>query len=396
MPAASIANGRTGDCHVPRESDVAQLTKFFTHGLGDEPTETIAASTIGANLHVCEFWLPGGCDLRCLHCYVASWQAVDRQLSADEYATLTRSLVARGLVDVVIPGMEPLVRDELWPIVAAAKAAGARSIGITTNGTMLARKVEQVIGSGLTVMNVSLDGPRAIHDRIRGDGVYDVVTRGVRDLRSRSSLRLITNTTLNALNQQHATRTASVAQDLGCTYAAFHPFEASAEVSNRALQLTPVEVAHVYRELRQAFERGETGSVVLEVEASTVAALVELHHLGGLDGLSLVGDDAAFLFLRETRGDCEFLVNLTGYPHHFIRTIRVADNGGLSSCRLMARTGWSGIGDLRTTDLPALLRDTRIVRALAQLWEEFRSSLRSVPREHVEDFLRFITAQPTA
>jgi MoaA/NifB/PqqE/SkfB family radical SAM enzyme len=389
MPGSSIANGHLGAVAAPRTADLRQYMEWVDWGTGLEThlsPDELACRTAGRHLHVCELWLPGGCNLRCKHCYVASWEDTP-SLTADELAALTRRLVRQGLVDVVIPGMEPLRRPELWPIIEAAREEGARSIGITTNGTLLKRNVTQLLESGLTVMNVSLDGPEHVHNALRGKGVFGLVARGIGELRRCSQqLRLITNTTLTTLNVAYAVEMARIAADFGADFAAFHPFERSAEIDN-SLAITASEAADAYEALIEAFRRGETGSVVVEAEASTFDVLLELAARGRFDDLTLVSDDTGYLFFYEAMSGREFLVNLMGYPHHFIRTIRVANDGGLSSCRNMAHTGWSGMGDLRATPLGTQLVRPDVLASLAMIWTEFRQAAERAPQGSIERYL---------
>lgn len=392
MPATSIANGRTGEIREPEPYLLRQYVSLVRLGINEALSlAEVALRTIGRQLHVCEFWMPGGCNLRCTHCYVASWDC-GAPLTGDEYAALTRHLVAAGLVDVVVPGMEPLLRSELWPILEAAQSSGARSIGITTNGTLIKRNLDRLSSSPLTTANVSLDGPEEIHDAIRGAGVFRVVTAGIRALRSRSCVRILTNSTLNKTNAAFAVELARIAADLGVHYAAFHPFETSAEIDN-AQALTAEEVASVYERLIEAFRRGEVGSLVLETEASTFDTLLALSNRGVLADMTLVQDESGFLFFREAFGDRELLVNLMSYPHHYIRTVRVAHDGGLSSCRDMARSGWAGMGDVRTTNLRELLTTQAVVAGLAGIWGEFRHAVQRAPEGSVERFLDYVTSR---
>ncbi len=374
MPAASIVNGRTGALTPARASQVNHYTSLVSAaGTPSASLMAVTESTLGENLHCCEFWLPGGCNLRCRHCYVATW-AEQPAISAADYKSLTQQLVGLGLIDVVVPGMEPLLRPELWSILEAANEAGARSVGITTNGTLLEKHSSRLEESSLTVLNVSVDGPSQIHDTVRGSGVFRRMDAGIRRFRSLSTKKLITNTTVTALNAESVVDIAALSRDWGTTYSAFHPFEYAQEAEN-GLALDASDAASAYERIIDAFRDGRTGSVVIEAEASTVDVLLLLAARGVLDDFELVQDEAQFLFLRLGSGAYELLVNLMFHPHHFIRTIRVADNGGISSCRAMSKTGWSGMGDLRKESLKQHLARSDVKDALFFIWSEFRAAV---------------------
>jgi hypothetical protein len=311
-------------------------------------------------------------------------------LQEDEYYSLTLKLVTEGLIDVVIPGMEPLLRQELWAVLDAAKDANARSVGITTNGTLLAKHATRLHESALSVINVSLDGPPNVHDGIRGTGVFQKIESGIRAFRKVSNKRLITNTTVHRENVALLTDIAEISLKWGADYSAFHPFEFASEAEN-SLATSAGEVVQAYVRLIEAFRTDCTGSIVVEAEASTLSVIALLAETGVLDGCRLVVDEAGYFYLHEERGNRELLVSLMFYPHHFIRTIRVADDGGLSSCRSMARTGWEGVGDLRVQSVGQALGTEAARAALALIWGEFNAAKSTLPTgafEHLGDFLR--------
>lgn len=391
MPAASIVNGCTGSLKLASISDFDQWREIIVLGLGHTDSRLVARQTVGRHLHCVELWMPGNCNLHCRHCYVASRPA-KAVLQEEEYYALTAKLISEGLVDVVIPGMEPLLRQELWTVLDAARDANARTVGITTNGTLLAGHAKRLEESSLTVLNVSLDGPQRTHDAIRGRGVFHRIEEGVRAFRRVSSKRLITNTTVHRENLDELTGVASIGRDWGVDYSAFHPFEFAAEAEN-SLASPAAEVVEGYIRLIEDFRNGHTGSIVLEAEASTLEVIVGLVNSGSLDDCRLVVDEAGFYFLHQAIDEREMLVSLMFYPHHFVRTIRIADDGGLSSCRSMARTGWEGFGDLRQDSLQSLLSTEKVLGALALIWDEFRDAQTPLETDSLLKLCEFLASR---
>ena len=382
-------NGCTGSLRSVHQDDFDTWRQIIDIGADLRLTAAQAAErTSGKHLHCIELWMPGKCNLHCRHCYVASHESKGI-LSKADYYRLTVQSVKDGLIDVVVPGMEPLLRRELWTVLDAARDAKARSVGLTTNATLLDKNAVRLHDSSLTVLNVSLDGPPKVHDRIRGHGVHKKLAQGVRTFRSVSDKRLLTNTTVNAENINCLVEIAAWSLEFGVDYSAFHPYELADEAEN-SLALTPPEATEGYAHLFESFRQGRTSSIVLEAEASTFWVIVKLAQRGILDDAHLVIDEAGFLFLRETCGDRELLVGLNFYPHHFIRTIRVADDGGISSCRSMARVGWHGIGDLRRNSVRELIHSPDAIRALELIWSEFRDAQRSLEGESLQWFLNFV------
>ena len=101
------------------------------------------------------------CNFRCQYCMPAEglpWLQRDALLSYEEIARLVRILGTMGVHDVRLTGGEPLVRKELWRLVAALSAIpDVHDLSLTTNGYLLEAQVGDLVAAGLKRVNVSLD-----------------------------------------------------------------------------------------------------------------------------------------------------------------------------------------------------------------------------------------------
>jgi len=101
------------------------------------------------------------CNFRCQYCMPAEglpWLERAAVLSYEEIERIVALLGAMGVHDVRLTGGEPLVRRELWRLVARLSALPeVRDLSLTTNGYLLAKQVEQLVAAGLRRVNVSLD-----------------------------------------------------------------------------------------------------------------------------------------------------------------------------------------------------------------------------------------------
>ncbi len=101
------------------------------------------------------------CNFRCQYCMPAEglpWLERAEVLSYEEMERIVALLAAMGVHDVRLTGGEPLVRRELWRLVARLSALpDVQDLSLTTNGYLLARQVEQLVAAGLRRVNVSLD-----------------------------------------------------------------------------------------------------------------------------------------------------------------------------------------------------------------------------------------------
>lgn len=84
----------------------------------------------------------------------------DKLLTTDEILSLARLFVSQGVTKIRLTGGEPTIRSDLIDIVKGLddlKRHGLQSIGITTNGIALKRKLPALKEAGLDTLNISLD-----------------------------------------------------------------------------------------------------------------------------------------------------------------------------------------------------------------------------------------------
>jgi GTP 3',8-cyclase len=121
------------------------------------------------------------CNFRCQYCMPAEglpWLDRSALLTYEEIERLVRLLSAMGVHDVRLTGGEPLVRRELWRLVdRLAAIENVHDLSLTTNGYLLAKQVEDLVGAGLRRVNVSLDSlaPDRFFQLTRRDSLHQVL-----------------------------------------------------------------------------------------------------------------------------------------------------------------------------------------------------------------------------
>lgn len=146
-------------------------------------------------------WLAtNACTARCLHCSSNSALRAADELSTAEALDMLDQLADCGVVDFGISGGEPLLRDDLFEIIAHAKGRGM-AVGVATNGAKLRiQTAERLAALGLNRLQVSLDGPADAHDHLRQwPGLYRRAVASIGVAR-RAGLRVHVCCTVTRLN----------------------------------------------------------------------------------------------------------------------------------------------------------------------------------------------------
>ena len=104
------------------------------------------------------------CNFRCAYCmpkeiFSREYEFLDRSLllSFEEITRVAGLLVERGVEKIRLTGGEPLLRVQLESLIAMLRELGDIDLTITTNGSLLERKAEQLADAGLDRVTVSLD-----------------------------------------------------------------------------------------------------------------------------------------------------------------------------------------------------------------------------------------------
>jgi cyclic pyranopterin phosphate synthase len=121
--------------------------------------------TLGRPLRDLRISVTDRCNFRCRYCmpkevFGRDWEYLTRDmlLSFEEIARLAGVFAGLGVRKIRLTGGEPLLRRDLETLVGELAAIpGIDDIGITTNGSLLARKAEALAAAGLSRVTVSLD-----------------------------------------------------------------------------------------------------------------------------------------------------------------------------------------------------------------------------------------------
>jgi len=114
------------------------------------------------------------CNLLCSFCRIPVNKKYE--MNTEELKTAVREFSEAGMGIAIFTGGEPTLRDDLPEIINEAKSFGVFT-HLVTNGTYLTKKVNNV--KEIDSLSVSIDGPKEIHDKLRGSGVFDRAMAGL-------------------------------------------------------------------------------------------------------------------------------------------------------------------------------------------------------------------------
>jgi len=202
------------------------------------------------------------CNLRCAHCYQDS-NGCD-ELSYDELLQILhqfRELLKawRGRTPdrrvgghITLTGGEPFVRYDFVELLEELyRRQKEFSYAILTNGTLIDDSLARWLGKHKPAfVQVSIEGDRATHDRIRGAGSYDAADDALRRLRRRG-VRTLISFTAHRQNYREFPAVAQLGREIGVSRVwADRLIPTGAGVALREQMLTPSELQEFLRIMR--------------------------------------------------------------------------------------------------------------------------------------------------
>ncbi len=176
------------------------------------------------------------CNLRCKMC--GQWgeagtskdmspKELKRELSLDEIYKIIND-IKTFKPNVTLFGGEPLMYTNWEKVVSRIKQEGMRC-NMITNGILLERYANSIIDLGVDEIIFSLDGPREVHDEVRGaKGTFERASRGlklIRDIKRKSGTSkpvVSISSTIFEINYKRLDELISIAEELAASTITFH------------------------------------------------------------------------------------------------------------------------------------------------------------------------------
>jgi len=167
------------------------------------------------------FSVTSRCNLKCMMCDIPSSR--NGELSTGTLRSALEDAAALGAGTAVFSGGEPLLRDDIFELVACCKKLGLGAC-VTSNGLLVDDiTAGKLSDAGIDVVNISVEGDRQTHERLRGAGTYEKALQALRCLRGRGVETTIAST-VSRYNYNSLEHIVELAKDTGATTLKLQPF----------------------------------------------------------------------------------------------------------------------------------------------------------------------------
>jgi MoaA/NifB/PqqE/SkfB family radical SAM enzyme len=195
----------------------------------------------------------GGCNCRCAMCDIWKGNAEAKIISRGDVEGWLHDFRRLRVRQVVFSGGEPLLHPDLWGLCEPLRELPAR-ITLLSNGLLLDRHARNVVRWCDEVI-VSLDGPREVHDAIRGvNGAFDRLAEGIAAVKGFvPRFRVTARCTIQRRNYADLSKIVDAAREIGLDGVSFLAVDVSTAAFNRSepwdagqvssVALSPAEVS---------------------------------------------------------------------------------------------------------------------------------------------------------
>ena len=171
------------------------------------------------------------CNCRCMMCDI--WRSTTKSELSGRRGALGVGMASARRQRVVLSGGEALMHSALWEMCDALRDADI-GISILSTGLLLRRHAAELVKRCDDVV-VSLDGPQAIHDRIRNvPRAFELLAAGVAAVRTKAPSVVVTGRcTVQRANFHVLRSTVRAAREIGLDHISFLAADVSSDAFNR-------------------------------------------------------------------------------------------------------------------------------------------------------------------
>tara|TARA_R110002020_G_scaffold65144_4_gene172202 strand:+ start:8248 stop:9621 length:1374 start_codon:yes stop_codon:yes gene_type:complete len=197
------------------------------------------------------------CNLSCGHCGSRAGSRRQNELTTRECFDIIHQLRDAGTREITLIGGEAYLRKD-WLEIAAEISRSGILCGLQTGARGLTRaRIQSAHDAGIRAIGVSIDGPRDLHDRLRGvRGSHDQAMQAIADIAA-TGIRPGVNTQINALSAPHLRDIYTAILNAGAkSWQTQLTVAMGNAVDNAEILLQPYQILDVVDELFAIFEDG--------------------------------------------------------------------------------------------------------------------------------------------
>lgn len=176
------------------------------------------------------------CNLRCKMCGQWGESGVTKNKAAGDvkaeldFETLKKFIdqISYFKPSITLFGGEPMLYPKCVELIKYIKNKKMHVLMIT-NAALIKGKAAELVESGLDELNVSLDGPRDLHDQIRGlPGLFETITAGLKKVQAYKKAKKLKfplinlQCTITKYNYLQLEKMIEVAEDIGANSLTYH------------------------------------------------------------------------------------------------------------------------------------------------------------------------------
>ena len=154
------------------------------------------------------------CNLNCEHCG-AKKEKYSTELPTQQVKNLVQRLADYKVKYFVVTGGEPLLRQDLFEIFSFAKENGLKT-GLATNGFFVNENNSKIIAKIFDSIQVSLDGPQEVHNKIRvNKEAFQKVINAINLLRKTKCKQITVSSVITPSNIKDLEKLGEIVKKLG-------------------------------------------------------------------------------------------------------------------------------------------------------------------------------------
>jgi len=162
------------------------------------------------------------CNLRCAMCQIPEKNGKP-ELNTEQCKGLIRDAARLCPESIVFSGGEPLLRQDIFELMSLVRELKINTC-LTSNGTLIDETIaERLAASGIGVVNISLEGPEAVHDALRGKGSFKRALKAL-EILSAKKIETTIATIVCRQNYQTLPDVMDLARRHGVSSVKFQPF----------------------------------------------------------------------------------------------------------------------------------------------------------------------------